>query len=167
MASRIKEEKNRGALVYLAAFFIMAGAVLTLLPIAGAWTMDDKLVPFSSFSVYFGGPLTIDSYSFYFSPNIPLIIMIQLYVLAFISAMLGKNLPHQLMIGLILLVAGMALEFMSPLFISLTNSSIPLAGLTYAPGFYFSIACEFVALIIMIVKYVESRIYWARKKAVV
>lgn len=167
MANRIQQEKNRGALVYLGAFFVLAGLLLALLPTVGVQSIDNRLIPFSSFNVYFGGAVDIDSYSFYFVPNVPLIIMLQLFALAFISAILGKNLPRQLFLGLILLLAGIIIEFLAPTLVGSINASIPSSGLVYAPGFYLSIAFEIGAFIIILIKYIESRIYWHRQKAVV
>lgn len=171
MTKAMRREKRRGALVFLAALFILGGAIFAFFPIAGVWTADNELLPFSSFNVYFGGAVTIPakdgSYYLHFQANIPLIVMIQLMALSIISAMLGRNMPNQLLIGILLLLGAIIMEALCLVFIAVVNKGIPVTGLNYAPGFYLSMFCLGVGLFIMIGEYIASRVYWAKRHALV
>lgn len=156
MVVSLRKEKRKGWIIYIASLlFLLSGLFLFISPFCSYMVETGQSLSLTPYKVLFGGndSFTLNGfiYSFSYSLNVPLLILEQLFVLAFLSCVFGKQTKRNIIAGLVIGIICLCLDCFCLRMVSFSSKDIVYSGLKLGPGFYFSIFSCLLALIILFV----------------
>ena len=163
-----RKQKTIGWPSYLVAILMLVGIGFLFLPILGTRASDGTYVSLHSFYVYFGG-LQMEvvngvRVTFPFSFNVWFLVLLSVFVLAFLAVLFGRKTPANLTVGLFLLLAGTISLFFSPQFLALGNPSMNAADVSYDYGLFLAVFCFVLSILFLVILIVRSKRYWRKRR---